>query len=973
MSNLKKLSGITVIVLLMLLAACVHAFASGGNGGSSGANFGTTTTTTNPQVNGDNSTGFYTSGAAKIDAAIAGTKTLEIGTSSLSVIGTENISGTSLSIGTTTPSTGINLDIGSLTGGVLMPVGTTGQRPASPKNGEMRYNSTTNKFEGYINAAWNEFAGYGSYAINVMAWPYNATCNGTTNDTTAIHNALLVGLPVFFPPTTGGCAASAAAVPSDSILLGSSSPQYTSNPGAAWSHIVPASGASYMLDYNGNGGILIQNLDILGDPTASNYQSTLTCINAGNTYDDEFLFASVRFCGNGGLGDLGDYPNTVVSIDTNWIANGQTNASAAIMNPVDSQIDGGYFTSNYDGIYFGSGANNNTIAPHTRIEFNTDAGVNCNGAAKETIAGSFDRNANAAIAFAGCGASLGASGNGSGVDQTGFANGIAVSGLFTRNGTTNTAGNEAHFEFYGGNHNIVFSNITTSHDCGDNGCSSDGPNSPKYVFEFADATDAGIMIGAGQYTGFTTAPINYRSGQPADIQVIGAMGISPSRLNYETDFYGNIVINTLATPGTPVITHAGTAGAATWTYKVVASVGSGELTAASAAGSTTTGNATLTTSNYNIITIQPVAGAYQYLVYRTAHGTTPSTNGLIATVPAQQLVVLDKALAGDSATASVTNTTGAVMIGTSQPIQNSINVAGGFYVNGVLVTGGGGGSGTVTSITPGAGVASSNVGGTSAITTAGTLYADGSYFPNFLGGLTLSNDGGTPNTILDVAAGAAVDSTNAVMMKIAAFTGTTGGTWVVGSGNAKLDTGTIAASTWYHVFIIERTDTGVVDILFSLSPTAPTMPTNYSYKRRIGSFKTNGSSNIIAFTQVGNTFYWTTQVLDLNTSSLSTSAVLETLGSIPTGVKVVPLCRYSVSNASANSVILTSGDETDVAPTSTNPFSAAPGFDMLDSSLTVGVQNTGCPFLTTNTSGQIRARATAASTTLAIVTRGWID
>ena len=72
-------------------------------------------------------------------------------------------------------------------------------------------------------------------------------------------------------------------------------------------------------------------------------------------------------------------------------------------------------------------------------------------------------------------------------------------------------------------------------------------------------------------------------------------------------------------------------------------------------------------------------------------------------------------------------------------------------------------------------------------------------------------------------------------------------------------------------------------------------------------------------------------------------------------------------------MILLSPDVTDVAPTATTPFSAAPGFDQLDNSLSAGDQNTACPLLTTNTSAQIGARATAASTTLAIVTTGWVD
>jgi hypothetical protein len=45
----------------------------------------------------------------------------------------------------------------SSTGALTLPVGTTAQRPASPVNGMLRYNTTLNKVEGYANSAWGVF------------------------------------------------------------------------------------------------------------------------------------------------------------------------------------------------------------------------------------------------------------------------------------------------------------------------------------------------------------------------------------------------------------------------------------------------------------------------------------------------------------------------------------------------------------------------------------------------------------------------------------------------------------------------------------------------------------------------------------------------------------------------------------------------------------------------------------------------
>lgn len=74
----------------------------------------------------------------------------------------------------------INSDINSLdaatvkssapTGAAAIPVGTEAQRPGSPTNGQFRYNSDTNQFEGYQNGAWGQVGG-GSPLFSVMWWP----------------------------------------------------------------------------------------------------------------------------------------------------------------------------------------------------------------------------------------------------------------------------------------------------------------------------------------------------------------------------------------------------------------------------------------------------------------------------------------------------------------------------------------------------------------------------------------------------------------------------------------------------------------------------------------------------------------------------------------------------------------------------------------------------------------------------------
>lgn len=109
----------------------------------------------------------------------------------------------------------------------------------------------------------------------------------------------------------------------------------------------------------------------------------------------------------------------------------------------------------------------------------------------------------------------------------------------------------------------------------------------------------------------------------------------------------------ILTPGTPVIANIGSAGAQTWTYKIVAKQKDGGYNIASAGGSTATGNATLTGSNFNRITWAKVEDATGYDIYRTVSGGTPSSTGRIGSTTTL-LTFDDTGIAGDSTTAPST-------------------------------------------------------------------------------------------------------------------------------------------------------------------------------------------------------------------------------------------------------------------------------------------------------------------------------
>lgn len=241
---------------------------------------------------------------------------------------------------------------------------------------------------------------------------------------------------------------------------------------------------------------------------------------------------------------------------------------------------------------------------------------------------------------------------------------------------------------------------------------------------------------------------------------------------------------------------------------------------------------------------------------------------------------------------------------------------------------------------------------------------------SYLAGMTLSNDGVTPNSIIDIATGQATDSTNAFTIILASpITKSTAGNWLAGSGNNGMGkTLTIAATTWYHVFAI--INGGVADAYFDTSIIAANAPSSTTAFRRIGSILTDGSAHIIAFFQNGDQFLWSVTLADVNgVASLGTSAVLKAL-TVPPGVQVNALFHGLLADtrgAGSSGVLFSSPNESDQAPVSPTVSLEAYG--------TSGVPAAADFSKLTNTVQQIRYRATVSDPNVALTigTYGWID
>ena len=233
-------------------------------------------------------------------------------------------------------------------------------------------------------------------------------------------------------------------------------------------------------------------------------------------------------------------------------------------------------------------------------------------------------------------------------------------------------------------------------------------------------------------------------------------------------------------------------------------------------------------------------------------------------------------------------------------------------------------------------------------------------------GLSGSTAGGSGT--MTIASGISTDATSVSVMSLAsAYTKTTSA-WALGTGNGGLDTGAIANNTWYHWYLIQRTDTGVVDVIFSLSASAPAMPANYTLSRRLFAGLTDGSAHWVNFIQNGDNFRWVTPVQDYASSVPGATTRQSKALSVPSGIKVFPVFMFSVISGGGGgcTALCTSLDEADTAITSSayDSSTGSPG------SYGVPVRISD---LHTDTSRQVGMKINTTDGGFNALTLGWVD
>ena len=205
-------------------------------------------------------------------SSLSGTGLVTVNGSTFSQITITGASGQiSVANGNTVPVIGIASDpVVPGTGGMILPVGTTGQRGSS-SNGNLRYNTTTASFEGYANGAWGSIVS-GSGVSSISFGSTGLTPSTTTTGVVTVAGTLAV--------LSGGTGVTTS-TGTTNVVLSNSPTLVTPNLGTP----------SFLLGTNITGtaagltaGNVTTNANLTGDVTSVGNATTLaTVASAGST------------------------------------------------------------------------------------------------------------------------------------------------------------------------------------------------------------------------------------------------------------------------------------------------------------------------------------------------------------------------------------------------------------------------------------------------------------------------------------------------------------------------------------------------------------------------------------------------------------------------------------------------------------------------------------------------------------------
>lgn len=191
-------------------------------------------------------------------------------------------------------------------------------------------------------------------------------------------------------------------------------------------------------------------------------------------------------------------------------------------------------------------------------------------------------------------------------------------------------------------------------------------------------------------------------------------------------------------------------------------------------------------------------------------------------------------------------------------------------------------------------------------------------------GLTWANGTDATND-LNIAVGGGMDDTETDWIQIAATTKQSDAVWAADNGatpTGGLDLIGSAGNNDFYVWAIKNPTSGLTGVLFSLSSTAPTMPSGYTLKRLVNWFKRSGGT-IVAAKQYetaggGLDFYWTVPTLDVSLANTLTTSGRADAVRVPLNFSTVAKLNALINDAAAAALVwIYNPDQTSAAPSDT--------------------------------------------------------
>jgi hypothetical protein len=112
------------------------------------------------------------------------------------------------------------------------------------------------------------------------------------------------------------------------------------------------------------------------------------------------------------------------------------------------------------------------------------------------------------------------------------------------------------------------------------------------------------------------------------------------------------------------------------------------------------------------------------------------------------------------------------------------------------------------------------------------------------------------------------------------------------SGANGLDASTENSSTWYYVYVIQKSSDWTKGCLLSTSSTAPTMPSGYDQSKLVSAVRNNGSSDLVSFYQFGRDYFY-----DDYSSLIATGSPSSSFADIDCSTAIPPISTFGKFNA----------------------------------------------------------------------------